>query len=39
MFFATADRDNLTPTPAQEDWNRGLDNIADFLVHLRCALH
>jgi len=33
MFFATADRDNLTPTPAQEDWNRGLDNIADFLVH------
>src|SRR5215217_4185570 len=33
MFFATADRDNLTPTAAQEDWNRGLDNIADFLVH------
>lgn len=33
VFFGTTDRRNLTPTPSDEDWTKGLDNIESFLVH------
>ena len=33
VFFGTDDRKNLKPSPAEEDWNKGLDNIESFLVH------
>jgi hypothetical protein len=33
VFFGTDDRSKLTPSPAEEDWNKALDNIEAFLVH------
>jgi hypothetical protein len=32
VFFGT-DFAKLTPTPSEEEWNKGLDNIETFLVH------
>jgi len=32
VFFGT-DFAKLTPTPEEEEWNKGLDNIEAFLVH------
>lgn len=32
VFFGTPDRTNLRPTPAEVDWNAGLQNVATWLA-------
>jgi hypothetical protein len=33
VFYGSADRSNMTPTPTQDAWNKGLDNVEAYLVH------